>query len=95
MLSASPSPRRISWRSWRSDETLKVVRNKRTNVYIDEKIYFNPASSEVNELIVNGVKEIVKNYDVDAIHFDDYFYPTVKEERSESHGLESSEVHKT
>ena len=54
--------------------------DKKNNVYIDDKIYFNPASSEVTELIVNGVKEIVSNYAVDAIHFDDYFYPTTKEE---------------
>lgn len=38
-------------------------------------IYLNPASSKVEELVVNGIEEIVKNYDVDAIHFDDYFYP--------------------
>lgn len=50
--------------------------DKKSNVFIDEKIYFNPASAEVNELIVNGVKEIVNNYAIDAIHFDDYFYPT-------------------
>ncbi|MEZ3421221.1 MAG: family 10 glycosylhydrolase [Eubacterium sp.] len=54
--------------------------DKKTNVYIDDKIYFNPASAEVQELIVNGVKEIVKNYAVDAIHFDDYFYPSTKED---------------
>lgn len=39
--------------------------------------YFNPSKSSVRKLIVNGVKEIVKNYDVDGIHFDDYFYPTL------------------
>ncbi len=50
--------------------------DKKSNVFVDEKIYFNPASPEVNELIVNGVKEIVNNYAIDAIHFDDYFYPT-------------------
>ena len=49
---------------------------KKSNVYINDKIYFNPASNDVKELIINGVKEIVKNYNVDAIHFDDYFYPT-------------------
>lgn len=38
-------------------------------------IYFNPASSEVTELIVNGVKEIVTKYQVDSVCFDDYFYP--------------------
>lgn len=38
-------------------------------------IYYNPASSEVLDLILEGVTEIIKNYDVDGIHFDDYFYP--------------------
>ena len=38
-------------------------------------LYYNPSISAVRKLIVNGVKEIVKNYDVDGIHFDDYFYP--------------------
>jgi len=50
--------------------------DKKSNVYLKDKIYFNPASADVKELIVNGVKEIVQNYAVDAIHFDDYFYPT-------------------
>lgn len=39
-------------------------------------LYYNPAKAQVRELIVNGVKEIVQNYDVDGIHMDDYFYPT-------------------
>ena len=38
-------------------------------------IYLNPASSRVREFIVKGIEEIVENYDVDGIHFDDYFYP--------------------
>lgn len=38
-------------------------------------IYFNPASITAQDLIVKGIKEIVDNYDVDGIHFDDYFYP--------------------
>lgn len=42
----------------------------------NKKIYFNPCYEEVQNLIVNGVEEIVKNYSVSAIHFDDYFYPT-------------------
>ncbi|WP_455717377.1 glycoside hydrolase family 10 protein [Anaerosporobacter sp.] len=40
-------------------------------------IYFNPASTAAQKLIINGVKEIVTNYDVDGIHFDDYFYPNL------------------
>jgi len=39
-------------------------------------IFYNPADEDVIELIVEGVKEIVQNYDVDGVHFDDYFYPT-------------------
>lgn len=39
--------------------------------------YLNPAVSQVRDLIVGGVREIVESYDVDGIHFDDYFYPEV------------------
>ncbi|MBQ8795249.1 MAG: family 10 glycosylhydrolase [Clostridia bacterium] len=46
----------------------------------DGGIYLNPASREARKLIVNGVKEIIENYKVDGIHFDDYFYPTSNED---------------
>ena len=53
----------------------------KSNVFVsDNGIYFNPASEKVTELIVNGVKELAENYPVDAIHFDDYFYPTTKKD---------------
>lgn len=46
-----------------------------SNVKIDNKgIYYNPASEIVKELIVNQVKELINNYNVDGIHLDDYFY---------------------
>lgn len=38
--------------------------------------YYNPAYSGVRKLIADGVKEIVENYAVDGIQFDDYFYPS-------------------
>ncbi|MCD8018802.1 MAG: family 10 glycosylhydrolase [Clostridiales bacterium] len=41
----------------------------------DGQLYYNPSSKEVRELIIQGVQEIVTNYDVDGIHMDDYFYP--------------------
>ncbi|MDQ5984169.1 MAG: hypothetical protein RUMPE_01207 [Eubacteriales bacterium SKADARSKE-1] len=37
--------------------------------------YYNPGYPEIRKLIIDGVKEVVSNYDVDGIHFDDYFYP--------------------
>lgn len=41
----------------------------------DGRLFFNPALPEVRALIIDGVREIIENYDVDGIHFDDYFYP--------------------
>ncbi|MGN0632718.1 MAG: glycoside hydrolase family 10 protein [Oscillospiraceae bacterium] len=46
----------------------------------DSELYWlNPSKSEVRQLIAEGAKEIVLNYDVDGIHMDDYFYPTTDE----------------
>ena len=39
-------------------------------------IYYNPALTEVQDMVVAGIAEIVENYDVDGIHLDDYFYPS-------------------
>lgn len=41
----------------------------------DGKIFFDPAYEENRQYIANVVSDIVTRYDVDAIHFDDYFYP--------------------
>lgn len=39
------------------------------------KIVLNPARKEVKKFIVDTIVELITNYDVDGIHFDDYFYP--------------------
>ncbi|WP_101697080.1 glycoside hydrolase family 10 protein [Clostridium minihomine] len=38
--------------------------------------YYNPGVAQVRSHIVSGIEEIVKNYSVDGVQFDDYFYPT-------------------
>lgn len=38
-------------------------------------LYFNPGLPEVQQFVTNVVMEVVHKYEVDAIHFDDYFYP--------------------
>lgn len=38
---------------------------------------FNPGEPAVREFLIETVQEIVENYDVDAIHFDDYFYASL------------------
>lgn len=45
-------------------------------VNVGSYCYLNPGYSEAIDLIANGAREIVANYDVDGVHIDDYFYPT-------------------
>ncbi len=40
-----------------------------------DKLYFNPGLPETRAFIAEVVKDVVSRYDVDAVHFDDYFYP--------------------
>lgn len=72
------NPYRIS-----TDSTPQVL--SETNPYVidnelgeetESGIFLNPANKMARKLIIDGVTEIVKNYDVDGIQFDDYFYPT-------------------
>lgn len=39
------------------------------------QVYFDPAYQENRDFICEVVEDIVKRYDVDGIHIDDYFYP--------------------
>lgn len=48
-------------------------------VTADGGLYLSPASTENHKLIVDGVREIIRNYEVDGIHIDDYFYPSTDE----------------
>lgn len=45
-------------------------------VTYNSRLYLNPGREEVRQLIINGAAEIVRYYDVDGVHIDDYFYPT-------------------
>jgi uncharacterized lipoprotein YddW (UPF0748 family) len=46
-----------------------------------KKYYYNPGLPGVQNHMVSVIEEVVANYDIDAIHFDDYFYPyTIKDE---------------
>jgi uncharacterized lipoprotein YddW (UPF0748 family) len=40
-----------------------------------DKRYFDPGNKEAQAYVAEVVKDVVSRYDVDAIHFDDYFYP--------------------
>lgn len=38
-------------------------------------VYFNPGLQETRDFVTSVVCDIVRRYDIDAIHMDDYFYP--------------------
>ncbi len=62
-----------------SNPAIAYQNNPATDDYVvaaNDGLYYNPAYPEVQQLIVDGVVEIVRNYDVDGVQFDDYFYPT-------------------
>ncbi len=39
-------------------------------------LYYDPSSPQVRKLIIDGIAEIVEQYEVDGIQIDDYFYPS-------------------
>lgn len=42
----------------------------------NNKLYYDPGNPAVIDYLVKTVTEVAKNYDVDGVHFDDYFYPS-------------------
>jgi uncharacterized lipoprotein YddW (UPF0748 family) len=40
-----------------------------------DKYYFNPGLDETRDFLNRVVEDVVEHYNIDAIHFDDYFYP--------------------
>ncbi len=63
---APQNPARL-WHEQGEDEHL---------ILCDKGIYLNPCSEKAKTLILNGVRELVEHYRIDAVHMDDYFYPT-------------------
>lgn len=39
------------------------------------KKLFNPGLPEVRQYIISVILDVVRKYDIDGVHFDDYFYP--------------------
>lgn len=67
---------KVKDRNWPLSKDNPVAKDKSLAISWDGGLYYDPSSEKARELIVNGVKEIAQNYEVSAIHFDDYFYPT-------------------
>ncbi len=50
-------------------------KNKDLFVKYGGKYYFDPGLDETREFLNRVVEDVVERYDIEAIHFDDYFYP--------------------
>lgn len=68
-LRATPKPDYISGRNH-----ISKIHPEWLVKYADKQ-YLNPGEPNVRRYIANVVTEIVQKYDIDGIHFDDYFYP--------------------
>ena len=70
-----------------SDNIIYNLLDTRHIVYTSG-IYFNPSSELVVNLVVEGINEIINNYDVTGILFDDYFYPSTDCDLEEYNSLD-------
>lgn len=61
---------------WLSDGTNS---NDRYVLNHNNAYYYNPSVEEVKQMVTAGVMEVVRGYDIDGIHFDDYFYPALND----------------
>ena len=52
-----------------------AFRNPDWVIKYDNKLFFDPGIPAAREHFVKVVTDVVKRYVIDAIHFDDYFYP--------------------
>ncbi|MDP2336191.1 MAG: family 10 glycosylhydrolase [Bacteroidota bacterium] len=65
-----------------------AVKNPSWMVTFAGNRYFNPGLPEVRAHLMAVVKDIITRYDVDAIHFDDYFYPSGAKSTSNPFGFD-------
>lgn len=68
-------------KQWLMDGTAE---NDRWVLKQENEYYLNPSVLQVRELVAASVREVLEKYDVDGIHFDDYFYPSVDDNREDA-----------
>ncbi len=64
-------------KQWLTDQTAE---NDRWVLQHEGEYYLNPSIPQVRELVAASVREVLAKYDVEGIHFDDYFYPAVDDQ---------------
>lgn len=80
--------RNMEFHAWFNPYRALVIKDKNPNppdhvtrehpdwiVNYGTKSYLNPGIPEVREYVIRIITDVVKRYDIDAVHLDDYFYP--------------------
>lgn len=69
-----------------------AVQNPELVMRYDGKLILNPGYPETIQHVLDTIDEIATNYDVDAIHFDDYFYPYGTQNNKEAFNKEDRDA---
>ena len=56
-------------------ENSVVIRHPEWILTYNGQKWLNPGLPEVRKYVVDSIMEVINNYNIDAVHFDDYFYP--------------------
>ena len=56
-------------------ETHPAKKNPEWTFRYGGKLYYNPGVPEAMNYSIENIMEVVRNYDIDGVHMDDYFYP--------------------
>ena len=52
-----------------------AAKNPKYTYFFDNRLFLDPGIPQVRNHIIKVIMEVVHKYDIDAVHFDDYFYP--------------------
>lgn len=52
-----------------------TVRNPEWTLTFGNLVLLNPGLQEVRDHVTNVIMDVIRRYDVDGVHFDDFFYP--------------------
>lgn len=71
------NPYRAVFNIHRSSVAANHITNTKPQWFVTygDKKYFDPGVPEVRDYVTAVIRDVVKRYDIDAVHFDDYFYP--------------------
>ncbi|WP_300367210.1 family 10 glycosylhydrolase [Brachyspira sp.] len=50
--------------------------------WYDNKLYLDPGEPISSKYVIDSIMEVVENYDIDGVHFDDYFYQNMIEDKT-------------